>query len=801
VFLSREKGATMKAAVLISAFILAFAVRGSAQDPGWPRQQTNSQGRLVYYQPQVDSWNNHSDLKFRLAFSLTPTGGKAVLGVANVDAKTDVNVENRTAIIRDPIITDTHFPSLDQSNSASMDQLVRTFLSSLTPTTISLDRLIAGVRKSESIPTVELRNDPPQIFVSYRPAVLLHIDGQPVLADIPKTQLQFVVNTNWPIFFDKSHSTYYFFNGKQWMSGSKLEGPWAATQKLPKEIGKLTNDSQWAQLKSALPPAAFSPAELPSVIYTTVPADIILFRGQPVYERIQGTQLVYASNTDADVFVYGPTNSYYYLSAGRWFSATTLQGPWTYATPNLPADFARIPLDNPESRVLVSVPGTEQAKDAVLLAQIPTTVKVDPTKAAANVNVLYYGGTPQFNPIEGTSLSYATNTVDRVLRVGDVYYLCLQGIWFMSTTAQGPWTTASSVPGEVYTIPPSSPVYNVTYVTQTTTSSGDIEASYTAGYFGSFVLGATVGAIIAGGTGYYYPPYFYYGVGYPIYRPWPATYGYGSFYNSYTGAYGVARGVYGPYGGATGWASYNPYTGTYARGASAYGPYGSASAGRAYNPYTGSYARGGSVATPYGSRSAAQAYNRSTGVGAATRQGSSPYGQWGSSVAARGNQAVQTGHVSNAEGTMVGARSTSGAKAIAGSGSFGEGGAVKSADGDLYAGRDGNLYKNTGDGWQRYDNGNWNSLNRLSGDQNLSRSTDNSLTRPQGNELDGLNGELQNRQRGSFSAQNFQNFQRSVGDWGGGGGGFANRVEGGGGWGSRFSGGGFGGGRFGGRRR
>jgi len=73
------------------------------------------------------------------------------------------------------------------------------------------------------------------------------------------------------------------------------------------------------------------------------------------------------------------------------------------------------------------------------------------------------------------------------------------------------------VPQAIYTIPPSSPVYNVTYVTQTTTADGMCQSSYTAGYFGSFIVGVGVGAWIAGGTGYYYPPYLYYpAIGYPI---------------------------------------------------------------------------------------------------------------------------------------------------------------------------------------------------------------------------------------------------------------------------------------------
>jgi hypothetical protein len=774
----------MKIATLVTTLILLVATSSMGQEIGWPRKKSNASGQLVYYPPQVDSWTNQRDLKFRMAFSLTPAGGKPVLGVANIEATTDVNVDLRNAVLRNATITEAYFPSLTPTASANSEELLKTFLSADSDITISLDRLVASSKKAQPGRTVEVRNDPPIIFVSYRPAVLLHFDGSPVLAEIPKTKLQYAVNTNWPVFFDKSHSTYYFFSGKQWMTGSQLQGPWVATQDLPNEITKLPQEPHWAQLKNALPAPAINAAAVPTVFYTTGPAEVISLRGQPVYSQIPGTQLVYASNTDADLFVYGPTNSYYYLAAGRWFSSSSLQGPWTYATGALPADFSRIPLHNPESRVLVSVPGTEQAKDAVLLAQIPTTVTVDPVKSAAQVDVTYYGA-PEFKPIDGTSLSYATNTADKVIKAGDVYYLCLQGIWFMSPNAAGPWTTAPSVPDSIYSIPPSSPVYNVTYVTQTTNSDGSIDASYTAGYLGSFIVGAAVGAYIACGTGYYYPPYFGYGFGYPYYLPYAATYGIGSYYNSYTGAYGVARGVYGPYGGATGIASYNPYTGTYARGASVYGPYGSASAGRAFNPYTGTYARGASVSTPYGTRSAAQSYNAYTGVGAATRQGSGPYSQWGSSVVSRGNQAVQSGHITTGQGTVVGARSTSGAKAIGGSSYDGNAGAVKTAGGDLYAGANGNVYKNTNGSWQKYDNGNWNSVNKPS---SVDRDASSSLTRPQlsNDEFQGLNQDFQDRQRGSFQSQNLQNFQRFSGG------------DGGGGWGSRFGGGGFGGGRFGG---
>ena len=297
----------------------------------------------------------------------------------------------------------------------------------------------------------------------------------------------------------------------------------------------------------------------------------------PFTRKFQIRSFEYATNTNSVVFVFTPTQQFYYLTAGRWFQTTDLQqGPWTYATPDLPPDFAKIPLSSPASAILASVPGTEEAKDAVLLAQVPTTMTVNSKEAAAKVKV-EYAGDPKFEPIKGTSMEYAANTPDKVIKVGDVYYLCLQGVWFMSPNPAGPWTTCTSVPQEIYTIPSSSPVYNVTYVTQTGNPDGTVTANYTAGYLGTFILGAAAGAILADGSGYWWPPYCYGG----YYYPYPGTYcgayygGYGyhyptPYYDSATGAYGWKQTAYGPYGSATRGAGYNPYTGTYARGASGF---------------------------------------------------------------------------------------------------------------------------------------------------------------------------------------------------------------------------------------
>jgi hypothetical protein len=744
----------MKIISPVLCILLLFSTGTAAQDPGWPREITKDSAKLIYYQPQVDEWKDYKELNGRMAVSLTTAEGKDAVGVVYFRLKTTPDTDSHAVLLSNMQITKTYFPSQDEATAAQLDQLVRTFLSPDRSITISLDRLVATVnKKQEEAPTVQVKNDPPTIFVSEGPAVLLIVEGKPVRSEVKKTKLEAVVNSNLPLFFDKKSSKYFLFTGKLWATASDLQGNWGPVEKLPKDMDKVAADPNFADLKKFIPPPPGGPTQLPRVFYSTTPADLIVFKGQPVYSAIPSTGLVYATNTDSDVFVYSPTKTYYYLTAGRWFSASSLSGPWTFATPNLPADFSKIPSNTPASRVLANVPGTPEAADAVLLAQIPTKVVVNPIEAAKQVKVTY-SGEPEFKPIENTSLHYAVNTEEKVVKSGDLYYVCYQGVWFTSTTPEGPWETAKTIPAEIYKIPPSSPVYNVTYVTQTTTDDGDVEASYTAGYLGAFVMGVAVGSIVTYGSGYYYPPYVGWYGGYPAYYARPVTYGYGSWYSPYSGRYGYGGAAYGAYGGARWGSSYNPYTGTRSRGATAYGPYGTRSAGRAYNPYTG--------------------------ASAATRQGSSPYSQWGSSVVSRGGRTAYSQHVSNARGTVGSVQSSSGARAVGATGARGSAVAGRTASGDLYAGRDGNVYRSTGGGWQEYNNGSWNNVDKpTSGTANSvanrtgSRTNTNpaqpaaSAQRSSGAQTQSLNTELQNRQRGAQTSQRFESSRAAQGRSGG----------------------------------
>src|SRR5262249_3643677 len=149
-----------------------------------------------------------------------------------------------------------------------------------------------------------------------------------------------------------------------------------------------------------VPGTEFPVGHMPVVFVSRRPAELILINGAPVYVPVTGTSLFWLSNTDSDVFRLGKDGPIYFLVAGRWFSAPDFTGPWTFATPTLPTDFARIPLEHPRSRVLASVPGTRQALEAVLLSQIPQTAIVKRREITASD--VSYQGPPQFEPIAQT---------------------------------------------------------------------------------------------------------------------------------------------------------------------------------------------------------------------------------------------------------------------------------------------------------------------------------------------------------------------------------------------------------------
>jgi hypothetical protein len=693
--------------------LLALVVGASlplrAQAPlSWPRTLTALDGtQVTFFQPQVDSWNYYVILNYHMAVDVQlPGASSSVPGALFMTAETSTNLGAQTVAIYNQKIVSTNFPGLDPGTAQQYQQLIQSVIPEGS-TNVTLPQVQSYVAASQ--PAAAMAGPPPAaagpaphtgpglpptlaqpappIYYSESPAILVMFQGEPAFAPVTQgSKLFFSVNTNWAVFQDKNTGTYYLQDHASWLKAPGPSGPWQPATSLPQGLYNLPQNDEWADVNKNIPGMSWGPGQVPRVFVSQKPAELILVQGPPQLEAIPGTSLSWVTNSESDLFFYSPTSQWYYLVSGRWFSASSQNGPWTYATPNLPPDFANIPSDSPRAAVLSSVPGTPEANEAVAQAQMPHKAEVD--IATTTVNVVY-GGPPQFSPISGTSMQYATNTSYQVIQANGMYYVVSNAVWFVSQSPNGPWAVATSVPQVVYTIPPSSPMYNVTYVQIYDVTPTTVTTGYTSGYNGAYVAAGVVMLGVGMALAYSYHPYYPPGFGYPVYYhpPYPYT-GYGYH------------------------AAYNPYTGAYAHGYSAYGPYGGASAGTAYNPTTGTYARGASASGPYGSASAAQAYNPRTGASAETYQHSDAYGSYGSSVYSKNGETAYTSHSSDAYGTTATAQTSKGGQAAGVSTASGTTAAGKTASGDQYATHDGNVYKNTGSGWEQGSSSGWSSVDK-----------------------------------------------------------------------------------------
>jgi hypothetical protein len=736
--------------------------RAAANQPtvniGWPRHYTTPSGAsIIVHQPQVADWENQKHMVALAAVSYLASGAKKPsLGTIKIEAETEVSITSRLVNFAPLKITEANFQSLSKEQTQELiTEIVKTIPER--ERVINLDQVLAQVDKSKikSRDAEGIKADPPLIFFSQSPALLVGIDGDPIWSPIKNNDLKFAVNTNWDLFSHDPTSSFYLRNDDMWFKASRMSGPWTRADHLPASFYTLPAEENWKDVKANLPGKKIK--IVPMVIVSTQPSEMILLDGEPKYVPVKGTNLLWVSNTESDLFRLNENGPIYYLVAGRWFTAPTFDGPWTFATTSLPPDFKKISLEHPRSRVLASVPGTDQAAEAVMLAQIPQTARVN--KKELKAPEVAYNGEPEYQPIEGTSLQRAVNTDKAIIKVGDLYYMCFEGVWFMSSSPDGPWEVASSVPDQIYEIPAGSPAYQVTYVeVEEDDDAADdwVTFAATAGYIGMM----TAWGCEVWGTGWYYPPYVGWGGYYPIYYPTWRTYGSAAWYNPYTGVYGTAGRIYGPYGGVGYGARYNPSTGTYARGAAAWGPYGARGAAQAYNPYTGAYAQ--------------------------TRQGAGIYGSWGSTYVQRGDDWAHTKRFSNrATDTTTRVTRTDEGAAIRRRGPEDKGFVAK-GENNIYAGRDGNVYRKDSSGnWQKFENGQWNPIqgaqpkNQTPFSQVRDRAGRADTKPVDRSTYQGLERDYSSRREGAKRSRDYNNYSNR-------GGGYAGSYRGGG-----FRGGGF----------
>ncbi|MCK5411120.1 MAG: carbohydrate-binding family V/XII [Gemmatimonadota bacterium] len=582
-------GTAAAALVLTGAAVGAVFALTQEEQGGWPRGIIVPEGEIMVYQPQPDSLAGDR-VRARAAVAVTPTGSdEAAFGTVWFVSRLATDRDNRTAEVGETKVLRVGFPNATEEQKESLSRILEREIPNW-ELEISMDRLLTSLELAETrrLAAENLKDDPPKIIISYEPAILVTIEGEPRLQDIEGADgLMRIINTPFNIVFDKNGRRYYLYAGeKQWYGAPDWKGPWALTSSVPSQIAALApveqeaeakaiQDSVDAQVAAAAAEAGEEVEEEevgppPSLIVATEPTELIYIKGQPEYTPISDADLLYVDNSESEIVTDLGSARIFVLLSGRWYSAESLDGPWVYVPGDqLPEGFAKIPVESDKAYLLASVPGTEQAKDAVMDSQIPQTSTISRSDAKLEVE---YDGDPKFEPIEDTDgLELAVNTPNQVIKVKDKYYAIDEAVWFVADSPTGPWTVADEIPAEIYTIPPSSSAYNTTYVYVYDSTPEVVYVGYYPGYTNSYVYGGTV----VYGTGWYYPAW--YGI---HYYPRVATWGFGVHWNPWTGwGFGFSYG-WGPFrfgigfggwwrGGWWGPRRYRGYRRGYRRGARA----------------------------------------------------------------------------------------------------------------------------------------------------------------------------------------------------------------------------------------
>ncbi len=205
----------------------AAAAKTPEIDGGWPRDRaTPSGGSVRIFQPQVASWDGQRHMVAYAALAYTAKGATTpALGTVTLEADTSVAVDERLVNFSNVKLTATRFSSLPN------DQL-REVTATLTQDVpqgalmIALDRVLARLDKSQIIPrnVVGVKADPPTIFYSTSPAILVNLDGDPIWSPIKENDLKFAVNTNWDLFQNEPTKTFYLRDNQSWLSATDVKG-------------------------------------------------------------------------------------------------------------------------------------------------------------------------------------------------------------------------------------------------------------------------------------------------------------------------------------------------------------------------------------------------------------------------------------------------------------------------------------------------------------------------------------------------------------------------------------------------
>jgi len=503
--------------ILFFCFLIPLQLLGQS----WPVTTENRARKITVFKPAVENWQNNV-IDFRAAIAVLEKDENApVFGSIWGSGKLRENNSGKTVNLWSVMIDDIRFPDgITEVQlielAGEIEDAINARQPELVIDDIVNDQLYAEQEREQA---AKINNNPPRIYYSDEATILVNIDGDPIIQRTDVSGVEMVVNT--PFLILKFSNNFYLGNGTLWYKSASIPGNFLPERNVPNAV---FNAAYSLKTSDEVGIGDYTEGFYPKIIISLEPAELVQTDGPALFSAIQGTNILFVSNTEEHLLLDISRQAYFVLLSGRWFTATKLDGTWKYVQPDkVPTDFAKIPEGSEKDAVLASISGTRASKEAVRNSMVPQAAVVDRNSATSSV---IYDGSPEFEPIQNTNLQMAVNSSNTVIVERDRFYLVDNGIWFVANSPQGPWYVSDYRPAQVVYIPPSSPAYNVKYVEIYYSTPTVVYVGYTSGYVSSYVYNN----VVIYGTGYRYRPwrgYYYY--------PRPYTYGFGMTYNPWYG--------------------------------------------------------------------------------------------------------------------------------------------------------------------------------------------------------------------------------------------------------------------------
>ena len=208
--------------------------------------------------------------------------------------------------------------------------------------------------ESETDTIAQSFTEAPELIIATKPAELILVDGEIEYKPIDGTSLLYVENSESDIIMDINSQNHYILLAGRWYYSKSLEdGDWKFKEPdmLPAEFKKIPEGSAMEDVRASIPG---TPEAQTALLEQSIPQTATIDRktatvevkydGEPKFEKIEGTVMSYAVNTDKSVLLIG--NIYYCVDDAVWFKSAKATGPWELSTER-PNDIDQIPPESP----------------------------------------------------------------------------------------------------------------------------------------------------------------------------------------------------------------------------------------------------------------------------------------------------------------------------------------------------------------------------------------------------------------------------------------------------------------------